>query len=651
MEPQGNQKAPATLLPGVLDHLGLTHAPSTPAIPPASLLAMLTDADWRVRAKAISELEEYMTSIPLDALLVVLHDTDVTVRAACIHALSRKGSLALPYITDALHDNEWLVREAAVLTLGELGEQISEEKLLASLSDENEFVREAAGIALEQNRMFRPDDAEDNDAAENVIITNLDPSARASHARRFATFRLQPRRLAAMSFHHAASARLQPRRLAAVALTGLVVVVLLVAWLALIPAIRSSRSEHSGLSPHAGTLLFTAHYQGGAYLPQWTPDGKHMAFADDYGNLYVWDASTKKLSKMFSLATHPDPDVLAYLSWTSDGRHIVSIDYTDKTIQLWDALTGQNILSSSTQSYRWADDGIDIAIAGQDNTIHVLNMDTGKDLFTFSSEHFKKLSAISWSPNRLLIATSSLDGMVEIWNATTGKRLQSFSDPGIAPQKVNNIDFLFTMWSPNSTRILTQRSESNSSYKSLQIWDATSGHKLQIFSTHTSFPFMARWFSDGKRVLSASDNEVLIWEAATDQVLASIPNNHTQYSGTPILSPDEKWLAFSDGTPTIQIWNTSTGHQVFTYRGHSADVVTSSLAWSPDGTAISSADTDGNIQVWQVATGKLLFKYKLDFSSPSNYIPTHLAFLVWSPDGTMLAISSDEGTIAVLQAS
>ncbi len=661
MESQRHQKAPASLLPGVLDHLGLAQTSSMPEVSPESLPAMLKDADWRVRTKAISELAEFTTSTPLDTLLTALHDEDASVRAACVHALGRKGSLAVPYIIDALHDSEWLVREAAVLVLGELGEQSSAEQLLASLGDKNEFVREAANMALEQNRVFRSDNAENEDANENVIITDLDPSARANHLRRFAAFRRQSRRLATIGFQQAASARLQPRRLAAVALTGLVVVVLLVAWLALIPVLRSSRSAHSN-PPQTATVLFSSHYQGGAYLPQWAPDGRHMAFVDEIGTMYVWDARTKTLNATFTLPYLPKPDTMAVWGWTSDGQHIVSFDYTTGAIQpgpfgsgttiyLWDALTGKRVVSLATQSNIWADDGNRIAIIDQRNVIHVFIMDTGQELYTISSEHFKQLSDISWSPDRQRIATSSLDGTVEIWNATTGKRLQSFSDPGIAPQDVHNITFLFTTWAPDGKRLLTQRIESNGTYKSLQIWDASTGQKLQTFSAHTSTPFTASWFSDGKRILSSSDNETLIWEAATGRVLASIPNNHTQYPGTPVLSPDEHWLAFSDGTQTIQIWNTSTGRQVFTYRGHSADVVTTSIAWSPDSASISSADTDGNILVWQARTGKLILSYKLNFSLPSNYIPTHLAFLVWSRDGTMLAVASDEGTIAVLQAS
>lgn len=645
MEQQGNQKAPASLLPGVLDHLGLTHTASAPAPPVESLLAMLHAADWRTRAKAIAALEAFAHSIPLDTLLTTLHDEDASVRAACVRTLGRKGPIALPYITVALDDSAWLVREAAVLTLGELGGQTSAEKLLASLDDENEFVREAASLMLERNRALRSDE-EDDEAADTVSITTLETFAYTSTPRQRFTF-------------------VKPRRLAAAILTGLVVIGLLASWLVLIPAIRSSRSASQRLSPEPGTLLFKAHFQGGAYLPQWTRDGKRMAFVDDFGHMYVWDAGTKKLKMTFTLPFHPNPDPLAVWSWTSDGEHIVSFDFTTvsqpgpsgldtATIYLWDALTGQKVVSIPTRTSAWADDGKSIAIAGQDNIIHVLDMNTGQELFTFTSEHFKQFYTICWSPDGQRIATSSRDGTVEIWNAATGKRLQSFSDPGIASQNNYDITYLFTTWSPDSTRILVQRADSEGVYKLLQIWDVTNGRKLLTFSAHTTVPFLTvYWFSDGKRILSSSSNEVLIWEAATGQILLRIPRNTPDGFNFPVLSPDERVLAFTDGGPTIQLWDTNTGQKLFTYRGHTASVVSAvtPLAWSPDGAAISSADTDGNILVWEAATGKLLFKYKLNFSLPSQFIPTNLAFLVWSPDGTRLAVASDDGTIAVLQAN
>ena len=57
---------------------------------------------------------------------------------------------------------------------------------------------------------------------------------------------------------------------------------------------------------------------------------------------------------------------------------------------------------------------------------------------------------------------------------------------------------------------------------------------------------------------------------------------------TVVWSPDGKHLASGSWDTTAQVWDATTGHLVFTYRGHS-DIV-GALAWPPDGNRIASVD-------------------------------------------------------------
>src|SRR5579864_8968703 len=119
MEHQDNQQAPATLLPAVLNHLGLSNTPlPTDEMPLESLLAALEDADWHTRVAALNALAKNPSSVPLAPLVRALHDNDASVRAAAVSTLGRRNEHSLTkYVLEALHDSEWLVREAAVLTL------------------------------------------------------------------------------------------------------------------------------------------------------------------------------------------------------------------------------------------------------------------------------------------------------------------------------------------------------------------------------------------------------------------------------------------------------------------------------------------------------------------------------------------------------
>lgn len=667
MEQQGNEKAPSSLLPGVLDRLGLRNTPPPTGASLESLIAALGDADWHKRAAAISALEEYPGSVSLGLLLTALYDEDVSVRAAAVYALgNRKEQVAIEQLTEALHDPEWLVREAAVLTLGKLGEQVPIRQLTATLDDENEFVRESAKMALEQPgpqalstdapaanssvhaalatfmrrtrqllvpfSVSRGEDTHNehlhfDSMDEEVTITDLAPGAYSSHSRRQLVLT-------------------KPLRLATIVLTALIVITLL-AGLLLLPRLRSQPST-GNLSFHPVAVLFST--QGGAFFPAWTADGKHLAFVDDQGNMYLWDASTRKLSKAFTLPTNVDPDPLAVWTWMDDGRHIISFNYKsgNRQMQVWDVIAGRSVLTNDSQIFDWSPDGKRLALLDKNDHIQIWSIDTGKELSTIASEQFRNLSSIDWSPGGQQLAATFKDGTVQIWDAATGQELQNFSDPGIASQ--NSFDFAYAVWSPDGKRLIPVNLNTTGTYRTLQIWDVATGRKLFTFSGQSAPPFMVQWFSDGKRILSASLKDILVWDSDTGRAILRLPNNGSQYADKPVLSPNERLLAYSDGGLTIQIWDTTTGHKIVTYRGHTAGVITTSITWSPDSRYIASADTDGNVLVWEAHTGKLVLRYKLALFLPSNFIPTHLVSPAWSLDGKMLAITSDVGPLVVLQA-
>jgi hypothetical protein len=143
-------QVPPSLLPTVLQRLGLSPETSEPEISAKTLVEQLRSTDWEERLKAIRRLEHLESGVPVELLATALQDDDASVRAAALCALRNAGPhVPLHLLVAALHDPDWHVREMAALALGKQGRRIPQAVLQTALHDSDYMVREAATIALQ----------------------------------------------------------------------------------------------------------------------------------------------------------------------------------------------------------------------------------------------------------------------------------------------------------------------------------------------------------------------------------------------------------------------------------------------------------------------------------------------------------------------
>src|SRR6266851_2477190 len=246
------------------------------------------------------------------------------------------------------------------------------------------------------------------------------------------------------------------------------------------------------------------------------------------------------------------------VAWSPDSKRLASVSY-DKTVRIWDIMTGGNVFtyrghSDRVLSVAWSPDGKFIVSAGDDKTVQIWDVASGNRIFIYR-DHTGSVITVAWSPDGKHIASGSDDKTVRVWDPTKDTRQNIFT----------------YLLSPNRSNLLYRR--------------------------HSGRINAVVWSPDSRRVVSASsDRTVRVWDAATGREVL-ISAKRSSAVNAVVLSPDGRRVASGSNDKTVQLWNTLDGSHIFTYREHLGYVTT--LAWSPDGTRIASAGVDHTVRVWR----------------------------------------------------
>ena len=125
------------------------------------------------------------------------------------------------------------------------------------------------------------------------------------------------------------------------------------------------------------------------------------------------------------------------------------------------------------------------------------------------------------------------------------------------------------------------------------------------------------------------------WDTGSGLDLLTL-RGHAAAIDSVVWSPDGERLATGSFDNTAQIWDAASGKSLLVLHGHTGAVDT--VAWSPDGKHVATASFDGTVRGWDTHSGRELLAFR---GSPSFYA------VVFSPDGKRLAAGSFGGIIQI----
>ena len=297
-------------------------------------------------------------------------------------------------------------------------------------------------------------------------------------------------------------------------------------------------------------------------------------------------------------------DGVTAVAWSPDGRRIVTGSY-DATIRVWDAVTGEELLSPEhrhwVRSVAWSPDASRIA-AGSDYGVRVWDAVTGEELL--SLEHGNQVESVVWSPDGSRIAAGFVGDGVRVWDAVTGEGLFSLERSRLVRSVV---------WSPDGSRIAA------GSAGGVRFWDAVTGEYLFSLE-HSHWVRSVVWSPDGSRIAAGSAGGVRVWDAVTGEGLFSLERSRLVRSV--VWSPDGSRIATGFVGDGVRVLDAVTGKELLSLeRGRGVE----SVAWSPDGKRILTKTRRNEIRIWDVTSGE-----------QASFFITAL------PEGEYVALSADQ---------
>jgi WD40 repeat protein len=273
-----------------------------------------------------------------------------------------------------------------------------------------------------------------------------------------------------------------------------------------------------------------------------------------------------------------------------------------------------------------------LASGSDDRTVHLWNLQTGKQLFTFLGQA-NEVSSVAISPDARTLVSASFDCKVTAWHLESRKFLQTyFYRTACQSYPYSHKGFVYAVAiSPDSQWIASGGED-----QTIRLWNLQSGKIIKSFKGHLDNVLALAFSSNGKVLASSSaDKTVKVWDLSSGELIYSL-DAHTGWVFSIAISQDGQFLASGSADGTLKLWSLESGRLFSTLAEPSGAIF--SIAISPDGQILAGASgKTGKVRLWNLQTGKLL--QILPGQSPVSF----------SPDGCTLVTGGYEGSIKIWQ--
>jgi hypothetical protein len=289
---------------------------------------------------------------------------------------------------------------------------------------------------------------------------------------------------------------------------------------------------------------------GGGVCVAVTPDGKRV-LAGGWGNpLRMWDVETGNELRVFAC---PGPSDVFTIAVSPDGRSVA-----------------------------W----------GAGPIVRLSDLESGRELGTFVG-HRKTVTCVAFSSEGKRLLSSSTDGTMRLWDVKSRKELDR-------PFLLTSDDWAWSVaFTPDGLHALTSRSVKQKTLVPVQLWNLQTRedeHRLDA-SRGTLANHVAALSADGRRVLSAGDDRMRLWDLETGKELQCFTGHKNLVRSVAFL-PDERRVLSVSYDETAKIWDVASGRLLCNFTRHRGGL--KGVAIAPDGKHVFTVASDGLVFRWEL---------------------------------------------------
>ncbi|QLI73171.1 Vegetative incompatibility protein HET-E-1 [Metarhizium brunneum] len=321
------------------------------------------------------------------------------------------------------------------------------------------------------------------------------------------------------------------------------------------------------------------------------------------------------------------------IAFSPDGNTLVSAS-SDCQVWVWGVNEGNHI--RTLEGHRnWVNSVVflsnsTIASASSDWTINLWDINHGI-CKTVLKSHSGSVNALASSRNGKVLASGSSDRTVRIWNIAEGTPIMTSLDHD---GSVTALSFA------TDGRFLA----SASSDKAVRLWDADTGSQIRMLEFHGDWVNSVTFINNITLATASSDRTLRLWNITTDNT-QKFEGPGGWFNSTAFLA-DRNILVAASSDRTLRMWDGIMGGSEQMREGHDGSV--NAVAFSPDGTWLASASSDRTrVRFWDVDEGTLIktLAYRNHIIRDEGTTEDHSRYVLaiaFSPNGKVIASGSSD---------